>query len=121
MFSQNWAGAVSATDFVRLARKEISVLYRQYRYLLTGRNGELITESDVEIFNRFLKNIDLDISDLRIALGFLVDLISERLGSKCLVLIDDYDSPYHSAYQNGYLSTIQEVYAPMLTCVLMVR
>ena len=119
-FSQNWAVATNGTDFIRLARQEMCLLYRQYRYLLSGLDGELIPQSDIDIFNRFLNNIDLGTSHLRIGLRFLVDLLSERHRSKCLVLIDDYDSPYHAAYQNGYLSTIQEVYAPMLSCVLMV-
>ena len=54
------------------------------------------------------------------ALSFLADVLQEAYGKPCLVLIDEFDSPFDEAHQSGILNNALDLLSPMLRGVLKV-
>ena len=54
------------------------------------------------------------------ALSFLASVLQEAYGQPCLVLIDEYDRPFHEAYKSGILNYALDLLSPMLRGVLKV-
>ena len=54
------------------------------------------------------------------ALSFLAGVLQEAYGKPCLVLIDEYDTPFDEAHQSGILNWALDLLSPMLRGVLKV-
>ena len=54
------------------------------------------------------------------ALSFLAGVLQEAYGKPCLVLIDEYDTPFNEAHQSGILNYALDLLSPMLLGVLKV-
>ena len=54
------------------------------------------------------------------ALSFLAGVLQEAYSKPCLVLIDEYDTPFNEAHQSGILNYALDLLSPMLLGVLKV-
>src|SRR3990167_11270756 len=73
-------------------------LYQKHEYLL---QGALLTSDDQERFRRMLQQTASQ-SEMQTALLDLCRLLYQHYGVKPWLLIDEYDTPLHSAYLEGY-------------------
>ena len=77
--------------------QEIVSLYRNNGNLVTG---DFITDKDRQFWNM----VDYNMNDATAAysINFLCELMSKFYGKKVLVLLDEYDTPIHEAYTDGF-------------------
>lgn len=74
----------------------IQKLYREHQALLTA-DCPKITKEDKSVFQAYLNGTMRD--KLQSALSFLSDFLFKAYGKKTIILIDEYDAPLTSAYQ----------------------
>ena len=91
--SSNWNGAI------KNIRDKIFELYNEY----DGKINHILTENENKVFNKFAGK-ESDEEELKTSLSFLTSLLYKYYNQKVIVLIDEYDSPIISAYENGYYS-----------------
>ncbi len=70
--------------------------------------SEKISENDTKAFRDIWKGVLDDPDDLSRALSVIIRCLSIHTGKKVIVLIDEYDTPIHAAYANGYYQEIVE-------------
>ena len=75
----------------------ISGLYSQYAWLI---EDERYTEIDRKFFRSVQAQMDEAVSSL--SLNRLCEWLYRYYGKKCIVLLDEYDTPIQEAYVNGY-------------------
>lgn len=91
--SSSWNGAI------KNIRDKIFELYNEY----DGKINHILTENENKVFNKFAGK-ESDEEELKTSLSFLTSLLYKYYNQKVIVLIDEYDSPIISAYENGYYS-----------------
>lgn len=91
--SSSWNGAI------KNIRDKIFELYNEY----DGKINHILTENENKVFNKFAGK-ESDEEELKTSLSFLTSLLCKYYNQKVIVLIDEYDSPIISAYENGYYS-----------------
>ena len=91
--SSSWNGAL------KNIRDKIFELYNEY----DGKINHILTENENKVFNKFAGK-ESDEEELKTSLSFLTSLLYKYYNQKVIVLIDEYDSPIISAYENGYYS-----------------
>ncbi|WP_300389548.1 AAA family ATPase [Fusobacterium sp.] len=89
--SSNWNGAI------KNIRDKIFELYNEY----DGKINHILTDNENKVFNKFAGK-ESDEEELKTSLSFLTSLLYKYYNQKVIVLIDEYDSPIISAYENGY-------------------
>ena len=89
--SYSWNGAI------KNIRDKIFELYNEY----DGKINHILTENENKVFNKFAGK-ESDEEELKTSLSFLTSLLYKYYNQKVIVLIDEYDSPIISAYENGY-------------------
>ena len=72
-------------------------LYTKYDFLL---EGDILKERDKEYFRRV--SVNMSDSDASLALNMLSDYLQRYYGKKVIILLDEYDTPMHEAYVDGY-------------------
>jgi len=72
-------------------------LYTKYDFLL---EGDILKERDKEYFRRV--SVNMSDSDASLTLYMLSDYLQRYYGKKVIILLDEYDTPMHEAYVNGY-------------------
>uniref|UniRef100_I5AQV0 AAA-ATPase-like domain-containing protein n=1 Tax=Eubacterium cellulosolvens (strain ATCC 43171 / JCM 9499 / 6) TaxID=633697 RepID=I5AQV0_EUBC6 len=75
----------------------ISGLYSQYAWLI---EDERYTEFDRKFYRSVQAQMDEAVSSL--SLNRLCEWLYRYYGKKCIVLLDEYDTPIQEAYVNGY-------------------
>ncbi|MCG8340692.1 MAG: ATP-binding protein, partial [Cytophagales bacterium] len=85
-------GTYEATK--RGVNKQINGLFKKHNYLLKSPQ---LSEEERTAFKRYAYGISDDI-DLADSLRFLSELLHQHFGRPAYVLIDEYDTPIHSAY-----------------------
>ena len=75
----------------------ISGLYSQYAWLI---EDERYTEIDRKFYRSVQAQMDEAVSSL--SLNRLCEWLYRYYGKKCIVLLDEYDTPIQEAYVNGY-------------------
>lgn len=78
----------------------IQKLYREHEALLTAALPKAVTENDKAVFTAYLTGNMRE--KLQSSLRFLSDFLFKAYGRKTIILIDEYDSPLTSAYQEGF-------------------
>ena len=68
---------------------------------------ESLDERDLEIFDNIWKRKDEDYSN---SLKFLIRCLSEYYNQKVILLIDEYDAPFITAYEFGYYEEILQFF-----------
>ncbi len=89
--SSNWNGAI------KNVRDKIFKLYSEY----DGKINYILTDNENKVFNKFAGK-ESDEEELKTSLSFLTSLLYKYYNQKVIILIDEYDSPIISAYENGY-------------------
>ena len=72
-------------------------LYSKYEFLL---DEDILTERDKVYFKRV--SVNMSDSDASLALYQLSDYLYRYYGKKVIILLDEYDTPMHEAYVDGY-------------------
>ena len=72
-------------------------LYQQNSFL---KDGSVLSEGDIEYFDRISKN--MDDADATLALHRLSEFLNRYYDKKVIILLDEYDTPMQEAYVNGY-------------------
>ena len=75
----------------------IANLYKQYEWML---QDEKFTDSDHKRFQRV--NADMNESTAALSLNNLCEWLCRYYGKKCIVLLDEYDTPMQEAYIHGF-------------------
>ena len=76
--------------------------YIRHRYLL---NGEILFPEEKAYFQNIL-NGTAHVADYEMSLKFLSELLHRHHGQVPVILIDEYDTPLHAGYLNGYYEQI---------------
>ena len=75
----------------------IADVYRRYREILQDKK---FTGLDRESFNQINRNMSDDMAAM--ALNQLCEWLYRYYGKKCIVILDEYDTPMQEAYVNGF-------------------
>ena len=92
----NWEVAFSGI------KSKIKELFRKYIFL-----SETLDKYTLIEFEKYLIN-DFDEATTRKALKFLTEILYKHYHQKVVILIDEYDSPIMSAYENGYYNEMRD-------------
>ncbi len=76
-------------------------LYSRHDFL---RTGNVLTEKDLEYFNRVSDYMTE--ADAVVALHRLCEFLQRYYGRKVIILLDEYDTPMQEAYVNGFWNEI---------------
>ena len=87
-----------------------------------ARHKYLLLQNDMDEYekNQFRAILERKVSvvELGKSLKFLSGLLSRASGKKCIVLIDEYDTPIHAAHVSGYYQQMVDFIRALLTSVL---
>lgn len=100
-------------DMLGDVREEIRRAYATHRELLGG-----IPAERADRFRELLDGRCEDEAILRRALGDLSADLARRWGERCVVLIDEYDTPLQHAYDHGYYDEAVEFFRGFYSAVL---
>ena len=92
----NWEVAFSGI------KSKIKELFRKYIFL-----SETLDKYTLIEFEKYLIN-DFDEATTRKALKFLTEILYKYYHQKVVILIDEYDSPIMSAYENSYYNEMRD-------------
>jgi len=95
-----------------LIREELSRHFQKIKSVF----GHL-DENDVNRYQN-LKSGNSDRSDYENSIKLLSKLLSQAYGQKCIILIDEYDTPIQNAYIEGYYDEIIKFLKPFLGATL---
>ncbi|MBQ9252805.1 MAG: AAA family ATPase [Clostridia bacterium] len=107
-------------DAIEILEGVIQDEYNEKSYLL---NSDALTDTDKSYFRRILDGYDprgkkTSRADYKRSLKKLTEFLRKDSGRKAVVLIDEYDVPLESAYQNGYYRQMVNMVGPLLQNVL---
>ena len=96
--------SVKGTDYETARQQivqEIVGLYRNNGYLI---ESDFVTDKDIQFWNM----VDYTMSDATAAfsINFLCELMYKHYGKKVLIFLDEYDTPIHEAYTDGFWDEI---------------
>ena len=80
-----------------LMNELITKLFIQYEFIL---KDERFTEKDRDFYRQISK--DMDDTSAALSLNTLCEWLYRYYGKKCIVLLDEYDTPMQEAYINGF-------------------
>ena len=83
-------------NLIERIKDRISTLYRSYSFLI-----EKLNEFEIEKFKN-ITNSNIDTIQLESSLLFLSEVLYKYYDEKVIILIDEYDIPLLTAYENGY-------------------
>ncbi len=85
-----------------LIKIEIFRLFQQHRYLLDSSS---LYEEDIERYKKILK-LTASEADYKSSLKFLSNYLYRHYKTKSIILIDEYDTPIQSSYNNFYKEVV---------------
>ena len=94
-------------------RKQIQKEFCRHIYV----QDHIRYQSGKESFTRLVNGIGTNL-DYAHSLLFLTEVLSEYHRKRVILLIDDYDAPVVSAYQNGYLREMSSFMTPIVRAAL---
>jgi hypothetical protein len=106
--SSNWERCYG--HMIRLISDE----YKRHRYLL---DGNFLAGNDLQTFDKIME-LTAKQEDYEVALKKLSEYLYKYHKQKAIVLIDEYDTPIHEGYTQGYYKDIVGFIKNMLSCVL---
>lgn len=86
--------------------------FRRHAYLANTLDGFTRTDFEAILSNGASKTL------IEQSLFFLTRLLRKHYKKKVIVLIDEYDAPIHTAYNNGYYKEMIDFMRSLLTAVL---
>ncbi|MDR1639666.1 MAG: AAA family ATPase [Clostridiales bacterium] len=96
-----------------ILKQRVSDMYAKFAYL----ENRIEDESQRESFNRLL-NATPKLSELSCSLNFLSKIIYAVEGKKAVILIDEYDTPLHGAFENNYYQKMLNVVSLIMSTAL---
>ncbi|MBR1866836.1 MAG: AAA family ATPase [Lachnospiraceae bacterium] len=75
----------------------IAKIYKQYSWL---KDTEIFTDSDREYWDRV--NARMNDPTAAISLNYLCEWLCNYYGKKCIIILDEYDTPLQEAYIKGF-------------------
>lgn len=93
--------------------RPLAELFRQYRFLLKGD----MDSWDRRDFETFLQG-EATVALCQEALLFLMRLLHAHYGKKVVLLLDEYDVPIQTAWENGYYDDAIHFFRPFLSAAL---
>jgi hypothetical protein len=104
----------TAAEAMRAIRELVVAVYRENRVILQGNSIDSYLRDDLQ------KVLDGNVTDGQLASSLL--WLSQALhafhGERVLILIDEYDTPLHAAYLNGYFDEIMTFFKTFLSAGL---
>jgi hypothetical protein len=85
------------SDMVKSIESLINIEFEDKRYLL---KGDLLSDNEKKIFNSIGSGDE--IVRLKLSINYLANFMSRYYGKSVIILLDEYDTPMHDAYLNGY-------------------
>ena len=101
-------------SFIRNFSIEIADLYDKYNYLATSN---LLSSIDKDIFNQIYTETPSE-EVLKKSLKYLTEFLAKHYNKKVILLIDEYDTPIISAFENGYHNDCIEFMRGLYTSAL---
>ena len=103
---------ISLKDMKSSSFKAQIIAFSNIIYELLEKNLEILSSAQLtnttkEILNKFHNRI-ADIEDLKISLRVISNALCTYYHQKVIILIDEYDVPLQSAYQNNYYDEMVE-------------
>ena len=89
-------------------------LYCRYNHILPD------LEPDSATFFKAIVKGRADFGQIQTALKKLAEFLHNKYNERCIVLIDEYDTPFNKAYERGYMKSVIEVVSPIIRNVLKV-
>ncbi len=84
---------------MRQFRELLSKLYEEHAYLL---DGNALSEAEKAKFERIRNKTTEDSAEISYAIANLTLYTKKKYNQLPILLIDEYDTPIHSAYAEGY-------------------
>ena len=95
-------------------RRQLGKLFRMHRSLLD--DGKLTTWDQEDFLALAQGKADIDLC--QDALAFLLRLVEEHYGKKPVLLLDEYDVPVQTAWENGYYKSAIDFFREFLSNAL---
>lgn len=108
------ANATSFADALEGIGAQIAALYEEHAYLLTGGS---LPVGQARSFERILAG-EATRQDLQRSLYNLSQMLLRHHGREVVLLIDEYDTPILSGYQNGFFEEIVLFFRNLLSAAL---
>ena len=93
-------GGVKHTDYLtlkKLINRQIASVFKKYEWVL---ENSIFTDADRKDFKSI--SINMDDATAAISLNLLCEWLHRFYNKKCIVLLDEYDTPMQEAYLHGY-------------------
>ncbi|CAG8562092.1 8181_t:CDS:2, partial [Scutellospora calospora] len=101
-------------EMTTLLRVMIGGIYDKYNYIINS-----LSPYQQKRFQRILDSyLTYPVSELKIALQELSIYLRQHYKKKCIVLIDEYDSPMECAYNKGYYGVANDFFKGMFSSLL---
>ncbi len=95
-------------------RELLSALYKEHDYLLDAKH---LSKHEKDLFTAIIKK-EAEISDCDSALYYLSKYLHDYHKQAPVVLIDEYDSPLHAAFDKGYYAPAISFFRTFLSSAL---
>jgi hypothetical protein len=92
----------SADGFLSKVKMLITTLFNDHKYLLEGNRNE---PSDMELFRQISAG-NAELSLYEGALKLISRMMAKHYDQKTIILMDEYDTPVHEAWLNGFYDTV---------------
>ena len=92
----------SSKGFLLKVKLQITTLFNDHKYLIEGSKND---PSDIEHFRRIASG-NAEISMYEGTLKLLSRMMAKHFDQKTIILIDEYDTPVHEAWLNGFYDDV---------------
>ena len=107
----------SKKNLVRMLKKTIFEEYRRYYFIIEQLNK--LDKSTFEFtIEELKKTMDEDLIGINDSIQLLCQLLSDYYGKRVILLIDEYDTPFMEAHNQGYYEDIHDALSTLLSTAL---
>lgn len=103
---KNWNGCLEAVGIL------IATLFKEYREIVKE-----LDEFDYPVFMKYATQ-NASYEELKLSLKFLSDILYRYYKKEVVLLIDEYDTPIVSSYENGYYNEAMDLFRGMYSAGL---
>lgn len=107
----------SKKNLVRMLKKTIFEEYRRYYFIIEQLN-ELDKSTFEFTIEELKKTMDEDLIGINDSIQLLCQLLSDYYGKRVILLIDEYDTPFMEAHNQGYYEDIHDALSTLLSTAL---
>ena len=107
----------SKKNFVRMLKKTIFEEYLRYNYIIEQLN-ELDKSTFEFTIEELKRTMDEDLIGINDSIQLLCQLLYDYYGKRVILLIDECDTPFMEAYNQGYYEDILDALSTLLSTAL---